>query len=73
MDVPLKSPSGAPGARFASKRGLEQTFPMSPTDAAPVLAEFRPGLEIYLQGAGGEPLALGPILAGAWAEMKRRL
>lgn len=38
---------------------------MARDDAARVLAEFRPGLEVYLQGAGGEPLALGPILAGA--------
>ena len=30
-----------------------------------ILAEFRPGLEVYLQGAGGEPLALRAILAAA--------
>jgi acyl-CoA hydrolase len=34
-------------------------------DAARVLAEFRPGLEIYIQGGGGEPLGLGPVLATA--------
>jgi hypothetical protein len=33
--------------------------------AAKVLAEFRSGLEAYVQGGGGEPLALGPILAQA--------
>ncbi|HEY2178909.1 MAG TPA: acetyl-CoA hydrolase/transferase C-terminal domain-containing protein, partial [Caulobacteraceae bacterium] len=38
---------------------------MGAGDAARVLAEFRPGLEVYVQGAGGEPRALGPILAGA--------
>ncbi|HXV01535.1 MAG TPA: acetyl-CoA hydrolase/transferase C-terminal domain-containing protein [Caulobacteraceae bacterium] len=38
---------------------------MKARDAARVLAEFRPGLNVYLQGAGGEPLALGPILASA--------
>lgn len=32
---------------------------------ARVLAEFRPGLTVYIQGATGEPLALGPLLAGA--------
>jgi len=38
---------------------------MPETDLNKVLAEFRPGLEVYLQGAGGEPLALRPILQGA--------
>lgn len=31
-------------------------------DVARVLAEFRPGLTVYLQGGGGEPLALQSIL-----------
>ncbi len=34
-------------------------------DAAAVLAEFRPGISVYLQGAGGEPLALREILQAA--------
>jgi acyl-CoA hydrolase len=34
-------------------------------DASQVLAEFRPGLEVYLQGAVGEPLALREILMAA--------
>lgn len=34
-------------------------------DVARVLAEFRPGLSVYLQGATGEPLVLRDILAGA--------
>ena len=33
-------------------------------NAARVLAEFRPGLEVYIQGGGGEPLGLGRVLAG---------
>lgn len=32
---------------------------------SPVLAELRPGLEVYIQGAVGEPLALRAILATA--------
>lgn len=35
---------------------------MKAADASQVLAEFRPGLEVYLQGAVGEPLALREIL-----------
>jgi acyl-CoA hydrolase len=34
-------------------------------NAERVLAEFRPGMRVYIQGAGGEPLALGPILASS--------
>jgi len=30
-----------------------------------LLDEFRPGLSVYIQGAGGEPLALGPMLGSA--------
>jgi acyl-CoA hydrolase len=38
---------------------------VSAADAGRVLAEFRPGLRIYIQGAAGEPLALPGILEGA--------
>ena len=38
---------------------------MTADDAQRVLAEFRPGLEVYLQGAVGEPLALREILMAA--------
>jgi acyl-CoA hydrolase len=38
---------------------------ISAFDVARVLAEFRPGLSVYLQGATGEPLALREILSGA--------
>ena len=38
---------------------------ISKADVARVLAEFRPGLSVYLQGATGEPLVLRDILAGA--------
>ena len=30
-----------------------------------LLAELQPGVTVYIQGAGGEPLALGPLLAQA--------
>ena len=35
----------------------------SSEDLGRLLAEFRPGMRVYIQGAGGEPLALGPALA----------
>jgi acyl-CoA hydrolase len=38
---------------------------ISAVDAGRVLAEFRPGLSVYLQGATGEPLVLREILSGA--------
>jgi acyl-CoA hydrolase len=38
---------------------------LSPADTARLLAEFRSGLSIYIQGAVGEPLALRGVLAGA--------
>ena len=38
---------------------------IAPGDADRVLAEFRPGLRIYIQGAIGEPLALREILSSA--------
>jgi acyl-CoA hydrolase len=38
---------------------------LSPADTARVLAEFRPGRSVYIQGAVGEALALREILAGA--------
>jgi acyl-CoA hydrolase len=39
-------------------------------DVARVLAEFRPGADIYLQGAVGEPLALRDILGKAPAALE---
>jgi acyl-CoA hydrolase len=38
---------------------------ISETDVAKVLAEFRPGLSVYIQGATGEPLVLRDILSAA--------
>jgi len=38
---------------------------LAPGDAGRVLAEFRPGLSVYIQGAIGEPLVLRDILGGA--------
>ena len=38
---------------------------MTELAASRLLAEFRPGKTVYVQGAGGEPLDLGPMLAAA--------
>ncbi len=38
---------------------------VSAEGAGRILAEFRPGLRIYIQGAVGEPLALREVLSGA--------
>ncbi|MDB5481318.1 MAG: Acyl-CoA hydrolase [Caulobacteraceae bacterium] len=63
----LSSPSGGSPPEGGEGGFLARLWALviSARDVARVLAEFRPGLSVYLQGATGEPLVLREILAGA--------